>query len=128
MIAAVVVEGQIPFGMTPERQLQKQQQISPLRCEMTNKRTGNGDCRSPLGMTTRKATAAATADFSGSLRNDKQKDWLGVRLGVPKGDCSGTGMVTELGFGEDFVGFAWWRSSILGIAGMCVMRMSYVFG
>jgi hypothetical protein len=76
----------------------------------------------PFGDDTRTATATATADFSGSLRNDKQKDWLGVRLGVPKGDCSGTGMVTELGFGEDFVGFAWWRSSILGIAGLCVMR------
>jgi hypothetical protein len=47
----VVVEGQIPFGMTPERQRrqQQQQQISPLRCEMTNKRTSNGDSRLSSG-------------------------------------------------------------------------------
>ena len=32
------------------------------------------------------------------------------------------GMVTGLGLAEDFVEFAWWRSSILGIAGLGVMR------
>ena len=32
------------------------------------------------------------------------------------------GIVTELGLAEDFVELAWWRSSILGIAGLCVTR------
>jgi hypothetical protein len=32
------------------------------------------------------------------------------------------GMVTDLGFAEDFVGFGLGGSSILGIAGLCVMR------
>jgi hypothetical protein len=31
------------------------------------------------------------------------------------------GMVTGLGLAEDFVQLAWWRSSILGIAGLGVM-------
>jgi hypothetical protein len=41
--------------------------------------------------------------------------------GVPKWDRPGMGMVTDLGFVEDFVGFKRRRSSILGLAGLCVI-------
>jgi hypothetical protein len=37
------------------------------------------------------------------------------------------GMVTGLGLAEVFVEFARWRSSILGMARLGVMRMSYAF-
>ncbi len=37
------------------------------------------------------------------------------------------GMVTELGLVEDFVQLAGWRSSILGIAGLRVMRRELRF-
>ncbi len=37
------------------------------------------------------------------------------------------GMVTELGLVEDFVQLAWWRSSILGIAGLGVMPLELRF-
>ena len=37
------------------------------------------------------------------------------------------GMVTDLGLAEDFVEFTWWRSSILGIAGLGVMALELRF-
>jgi hypothetical protein len=37
------------------------------------------------------------------------------------------GMVTDLGFVEDFVGFGLRGSSILGIAGLCVTRRELRF-
>ena len=37
------------------------------------------------------------------------------------------GMVTEVGFVEDFVGFRLGGSSILGIVGSCVMRHELLF-
>jgi hypothetical protein len=36
-----------------------EKQIPSLRCGMTNKRTDNGNSRSPSGMTTREATTKA---------------------------------------------------------------------
>jgi len=59
-----------------------------------------------------------------------QSGYLGElreKLGVPKWDCFRMGMVTGLGLVEDFVQLAGWRSSILGIAGLRVMRRELRF-
>ena len=74
-----------------------------------------GGCRGEL-----RSSVVSSAEFGCEF--GYEFDW-----GVPKGDCSGMGMVTEVGFVEDFVGFQSGGSSILGIVGSCVMRHELLF-